>query len=82
MHVECDFVLDKSSRVLEYIDEDLLDDSGCGALGHWDRYSSSLDARKKGSDPAHAIGRWNVRSDVVRGRHKEGPDVQGRTLLG
>jgi hypothetical protein len=75
------FVLDKSSRVLDYID-DLFYGSSGGAFEYRNRYSSSLDAREESPNTAHPVGGPNVYSLVVGGRCEEGPRLQSGTLLG
>ncbi len=64
---QCHFLLDKSSGVLEYSDEDLFDDPSGKDFRHWNRHSSSLDARETCSNPAKTVRSWDVRSPLVPG---------------
>ena len=61
------FLLDKSNRVFDYLDEDILDCEGREASR--DRYGDdlSLDARRKYPDASASIACWYEGSHLVRG---------------
>ena len=76
------FFLDKSNRVFDYINEDVLDCQGHQDSWDWGRDAISLDARRKDTHSSTAVSCRHEGSSLVRRASGRSKEIQSRALLG